>query len=148
MKKAIVLAAPLALLAGCFLKGQVDTATKRSSKEKCPDTIAENITALQSCMVNADGTSEHIGETFTFNCKPFEVSRFVWVDGADPFAVKSSICASAVYVGKLDPDTGGSVTIKLLEAQPEYPAGEKQHGIKSQKVISPRKPYVGYTFVE
>ena len=147
MKKLIVLA-PLALT-GCFLKGGVSTATQTSSKKQsCPDTIEQNFNANHPCIMNTDGTSDHIGETFTFTCKPFEVSKFVWVDGADPFAVKSSICASAAYVGKLDPTAGGSVKIKLLAAQAEYPAGDKQNGIKSQKVSSPAKPYVGYTIVE
>ena len=147
MKKLIVLA-PLAV-AGCFLKGGVSTATQASSKKQsCPDTIGENINALQPCMVNTDGTSDHIGETFTFTCKPFEVSRFVWVEGSDPFAVKSSVCASAAYVGKLDPTVGGTVKIKILAAQAEYAAGDKQNGIKSQKVSSHQKPYVGYTIIE
>jgi LCCL domain-containing protein len=147
MTKAILLAAPLALVTGCFLTGSVSTAS-HASKKGCPETIDQSFTALTGCIVDTDGTSEHIGETFTFNCKPFEVSRFVFVEGSDPFAVKSPVCASAAYVGKLDPTTGGTVKIKILAAQAEYAAGDKQNGIKSQKVSSPRKPYVGYTILE
>ena len=148
MKKIILYTASLALT-GCFLKGSVSTghAKMASAKQGCPATIDQSFNANHACMINTDGSSDHIGETFTFTCKPFEVSRFVFVDGTDPFPAQSNICWAAAYTGKLDPSQGGEVKIKLLAAEHEYPAGEKRNGIKSQAVKS-KDAIVGYTFVE
>ena len=148
MNKLVILAAPLALVTGCFLQGSVSTAAKTaSSKKGCPSTIDQSFSVAHPCLINTDGSSDHVGETFTFDCKPFEVSRFVFVDGSDPFPAPTKICYAAAYLGKLDPADGGTVKIKILEAQHEFPAGDKQHGIKSQTEKS-RDPIVGYTFVE
>lgn len=132
------------VLAGCGLLGQATKSAKPA--EGCP-TNADDRDANMSCIVNTDGTSDHIGETFSFTCPAFEVSRFIFVNGGDPFAAQTKICWAAAYAGKLDPTTGGPVKIKILAAQTEYPAGEKKNGIKSQSSKA-AKGIVGYTFVE
>jgi len=147
MTKLVLWTASLALT-GCFLKSSVSTGSKPLAKQQsCPATIDQGFSAAHPCIINTDGTSDHVGETLSFTCKPFEVSRFVFVDGTDPFPVQVKVCWAAAYSGKLDPAAGGEVKIKILAAAHEYPAGEKRNGIKSQAVKS-RDPIVGYTFVE
>jgi hypothetical protein len=109
--------------------------------------ISKNHDLRMKCIQNGDGSSDHVGESFTFTCPSFEVNKFVWVNGSDPFPLSSSVCYSAAYVGRIDPQTGGRVKLQIVEPRTDYPAGEVKSGIKSQKNTPPH-PVPGFTFVD
>jgi hypothetical protein len=127
--------------AGCLLKSHLPITQSRG----CPDNIKFVQSGNMPCIVDRDGHG--VGETFSFTCPPFEVDRFLFVDGADPFAMETQMCVAAAYAGKLDPTVGGPIKLQVLEARTYYPAGEKQHGIKSQKVNS-TTAILGFTFID
>ncbi len=133
-------------MSGCslFTKAKATTASAPSCTDK---PLSQSVDARMPCIMNGDGSSDKIGQQFSFTCKPFEVDKFVYVNGSDPFPLASSICAAAAYVGKLDPANGGPVKIEIVAAQADYPAGEKQAGIKSQH-YSASHPVPGFKVVE
>lgn len=128
-------------LSGCmFMKSKPTDGGCKTNLSKLDD-------ARMACIIDGKGNSNHIGETFAFSCPAFEVSKTMWVNGADPFALSSSICYAAVYAGKITPAEGGAIKIKIVPPQNDYPAGEVANGIKSNSSTF-KSGAPGYTFVD
>lgn len=70
------------------------------------------------------GISENVGDRHRFNCPPNgELGAAVW--GTDIYTNDSAICAAAVHAGKIDPTTGGPVTIEIAPGQDSYTGGDR-----------------------
>ncbi|MGH9873552.1 MAG: LCCL domain-containing protein [Pyrinomonadaceae bacterium] len=69
-----------------------------------------------------------IGKTVKFKCPAGGKASSVW--GTDIYTVDSSICNAAVHAGKLEIESGGSVTIELRPGESAY-KGSTRNGIKT-----------------
>lgn len=72
------------------------------------------------------GLRSQMGQTLSVVCPSGQATDKVW--GTDIYSDGSSICTAAVHAGVLEPSTGGSVTIKMLGAQPDL-VGTERNGI-------------------
>jgi hypothetical protein len=68
------------------------------------------------------------GKTYKFKCPSGGKESAVW--GSDIYTLDSSICNAAVHAGKLQMESGGSVTIELRPGESAY-KGSERNGIKT-----------------
>ncbi|MFN2576327.1 MAG: LCCL domain-containing protein [Pyrinomonadaceae bacterium] len=68
------------------------------------------------------------GKTHKFKCPAGRQETNVW--GTDIYTVDSSICSAAVHAGRLDADSGGTVTIELRPGESSY-KGTTRNGVKT-----------------
>jgi hypothetical protein len=68
------------------------------------------------------------GKNYKFKCPSGGKESAVW--GSDIYTLDSSICNAAVHAGKLQMESGGSVTIELRPGESAY-KGSERNGIKT-----------------
>jgi LCCL domain len=119
----------------------------KPSGKACKQQLKAGDDARMGCIMDGNGSTSRIGDKLTFHCPAFDPAR-TFVNGSDPFPLSTSICWAAVYTGKLDPATGGDVTIEILPVAHEYPKGEFKNGVKSQTWSNSTNGTPGYTFVD
>lgn len=78
---------------------------------------------------NASAHASDTGKTYTFTC-PANGALNTPVYGSDTYTTDSAICVAAVHAGKIKPDAGGKVTIKIQPGQPKYEATTR-HGVQT-----------------
>lgn len=69
---------------------------------------------------------DNIGEQYTFYCQPAEADLIhspVW--GTAEYTVNSGICSTAVHSGIIVPESGGEITLKLIEGKSFYTGSHK-----------------------
>ncbi|MGZ3454310.1 MAG: LCCL domain-containing protein [Polyangiales bacterium] len=84
------------------------------------------------------------GDRLAFVCGPRAATRGLSeapVKGSDVYADDSSICAAAVHAGKIKPETGGTVTLEVIEGRPHYD-GSLRNGIDSTSYGSSGRSFV------
>ena len=87
---------------------------------------------------------DNIGKKYHFYCQAAEedlIHAPVW--GTKTYTVNSGICSTAVHAGMLDPETGGKVTIKLVEGQNFYTGSDKNDVISKDH----RSTNLSFSFV-
>lgn len=88
---------------------------------------AEEETAV-AWSTNAGMLPDDKGATWKFKCPANGKEASVW--GTDIYTIDSSICTAAVHAGKIQLDSGGSVTIELRPGESSY-QGSLRNGIKT-----------------
>ncbi len=69
-----------------------------------------------------------VGQDFQYECPPSGIPGAIW--GTEIYTDDSSVCTAAVHDGKIDLDTGGTVTIEIQPGWSSYKASD-QNGISS-----------------
>jgi len=123
---------------GCLSSGALDARSVSNARAECRKEITQFYDARMPCIVDGPGSSTHVGDVFTFQCKPFDPKAGNVVTGSDPFTLSTPICPAAAYVDKLDAWAGGTVKIEILARMTEFPGGEVKHGIRSRRSRSTR----------
>jgi hypothetical protein len=136
VKLALVVAMTFAT--GCLFKGKPDPGSVSNSRPECKKEITQFYDARMPCIVEGPDNSTHVGDVFTFQCRPFDPKGGNIVIGSDPFTLSTPICPAAAYVDMLDAWEGGTVKIEILAKVTEFPQGEVKHGIKSRRSSSTR----------
>jgi hypothetical protein len=137
----------LALGGACNVGAKLGSSTPATAAAPgCGAELRANDDARMPCIVNGDGTTDKIGQVLAFNCPSFKPAS-VNIDGADPFPLVAPICYAAVYVGKINAETGGPVKIEIVASRSEYPGGEPRNGITTQTWTNPNGS-PGYRFVD
>lgn len=71
-----------------------------------------------------------VGKTIKFSCPAGGGGKEGTVWGTDTYTLDSSICTAAVHAGKIQLDSGGTVTIEMRPGEPSY-KGSLRNGIKT-----------------
>jgi len=74
--------------------------------------------------------SFEVGKTVKFSCPAGGAGKEGTVWGTDTYTLDSSICTAAVHAGKIQLDSGGTVTIEMRPGEASY-QGSVRNGIKT-----------------
>lgn len=90
--------------------------------------LAVGLSASAAFAVNVVEHRGKIGQRFTFECPAGMPGGSVW--GTGVYTDDSDVCRAAVHDGRIDPATGGKVTVEIRAGQASY-EGVEQHGVGS-----------------
>lgn len=87
--------------------------------------------------------AKNIGKTYDFYCQPVPedlIHAPIW--GTNVYTANSGICSTAIHSGMIA-ESGGVITIEILEGQ-EFYSGSKKNNVQSEDHIGTN---LSYTFV-
>lgn len=87
---------------------------------------------------------DNVGKKYNFDCQAAPedlIHAPIW--GTKVYTVNSGICSTAVHSGMIDPETGGKITVKLLEGKDFYTGSQNNDVISKDH----RNTDLSFTFV-